>query len=154
MSVESRRIKKQIHRKSLPAPHVKEEQQRRLEASQRLERQSKLRSFSQVYHKYYPHHSDPSAPVIRKEPLMDEIYAIIEEKIKESGYAREISGYQVYSEISDFIEDKDNGRYIFMSKPFDDVVFEYGVDVMDEDFNLSYLDINASEGKFHIDFDN
>ena len=40
-----------------------------------------------------------------------------------------------------------------MSKKEDDVLFEYKIDVMDEEFNLSYIDINSPNGKFHIDFD-
>lgn len=85
---------------------------------------------------------------------MEEIYKIIEEKIKESGYKREVSGSDVYNEISDLIDGKDNGTYILMSKPYDDVVFEYCVDVMSDNFNLSYIKINALEGQYHIDFDN
>lgn len=84
---------------------------------------------------------------------MEEIYRLIEEKIKDSGYQRSVSGEEIYEEICDEIEDKDNGSYIFMSKKEDDVLFEYKIDVMDENFNLSYLDINSPEGKFHIDFD-
>lgn len=84
---------------------------------------------------------------------MEEIYRLIEEKIKNSGYKRSVSGEEIYEEICDEIEDKDNGSYIFMSKKEDDVLFEYKIDVMDENFNLSYLDINSPEGKFHIDFD-
>ncbi|MCH1960575.1 hypothetical protein [Romboutsia hominis] len=84
---------------------------------------------------------------------MEEIYRLIEEKIKNSGYQRSVSGEEIYEEICDEIEDKDNGSYIFMSKKEDDVLFEYKIDVMDENFNLFYLDINSPEGKFHIDFD-
>lgn len=84
---------------------------------------------------------------------MEEIYRLIEEKIKNSGYQRSVSGEEIYEEICDEIEDKDNGSYIFMSKKEDDVLFEYKIDVIDENFNLSYLDINSPEGKFHIDFD-
>lgn len=84
---------------------------------------------------------------------MDEIYKIIEDKIKESGCTLEVSGYAIYNELSDFIEEKENGSYIFLSKPFENVVFEYGLDVMQDDFNLSYLDITSPEGSYHIDFD-
>lgn len=84
---------------------------------------------------------------------MEEIYRLIEEKIKASGYEGAISGEEIYEEICDEIEDKENGSYIFMSKKEDDVLFEYKIDVMDENFNLSYVDINSPSGKFHIDFD-
>ena len=53
----------------------------------------------------------------------------------------------------DEIEEKENGSYIFMSKKEDDVFFEFKIDVMDENFNLSYIDINTPEKKYHVDFD-
>lgn len=84
---------------------------------------------------------------------MDEIYEIIESKIKESGYTGEVNGFEIYNEICDFIDDKENGSYIFMSKKADDVVFEYKVDINDDDFNLSYVNIKANEDTYHIDFD-
>ncbi|WP_338559042.1 hypothetical protein QJR60_12275 [Paraclostridium sordellii] len=84
---------------------------------------------------------------------MEEIYKLIEEKIKNAGYNGPISGEEIYDEICDEIEDKENGSYIFMSKKEDDVLFEYKIDVMDENFNLSYIDIVTPVGKVHIDFD-
>ncbi|QYE98869.1 hypothetical protein [Paraclostridium sordellii] len=84
---------------------------------------------------------------------MEEIYKLIEEKIKNAGYNGPISGEEIYEEICDEIEDKENGSYIFMSKKEDDVLFEYKIDVMDENFNLSYIDIVTPVGKVHIDFD-
>ena len=40
-----------------------------------------------------------------------------------------------------------------MSKKEDDVFFEFKIDVMDENFNLSYIDINTPDKKYHVDFD-
>ena len=84
---------------------------------------------------------------------MEEIYRLIEEKIKNAGYNGPVSGEEIYDEICDEIEDKENGSYIFMSKKEDDVLFEYKIDVMDENFNLSYIDIVTQVGKVHIYFD-
>lgn len=84
---------------------------------------------------------------------MEELYAFIEQKIKTAGYTGDVSGCEIYDEICDEIEGKENGSYIFMSKVEDDVFFEYKIDVMSDNFNLSYIDINTSEGKIHIDFD-
>ena len=78
---------------------------------------------------------------------------LIEEKIKASGYLGYASGEEIYDEICDEIEEKENGSYIFMSKKEDDVFFEFKIDVMDENFNLSYIDINTPEKKYHVDFD-
>lgn len=84
---------------------------------------------------------------------MEEIYKIIEEKIKEAGYLGAVDGEEIYNEICDEIEDKENGSYIFMSKKEDDIFFEYKIDLNDEDFNLSYIDINSPVGRIHVDFD-
>ncbi len=85
---------------------------------------------------------------------MEEIFYIIEKKIKDSGYLESVDGEEIYNEICDEIEDKENGSYIFMSKKDDDTFFEYKVDLMDENFNLSYIIINTKDKKYHIDFDN
>ena len=84
---------------------------------------------------------------------MDELYKAIEAKIKESGDTREISGREVYNDICDQIDGKENGSYMLLSKFEDDVVFEYQITVMDSEFNLGLLTIKAPEGEFKIDFD-
>ena len=84
---------------------------------------------------------------------MEEFYAAIEEKIKASGYPRLISGRDVYNDICDQIEGKENGTYILLSKFDDDVIFEYHITVMDEDFNLGVLTMRTPEGVFETDFD-
>lgn len=84
---------------------------------------------------------------------MEEFFNAIEEKIRESGYCKEVSGEDIYNEICDDIEEKENGSYLLLSKKADETVFEYKVDVMDEEFNLSYIHISSKSGVFHIDFD-
>lgn len=84
---------------------------------------------------------------------MNELYKAIEEKIKASGYPREISGADVYNDICDQIDGKENGTYILLSKFDDDVVFEYHITINDEDFNLGTLTMKTPEGVFTTDFD-
>lgn len=84
---------------------------------------------------------------------MEEFFRAIEDRIRESGYSGPLSGEALYNEICDEIEDKDNGSYLFLSKRDNGDVFEYKVDVMDEEFNLSYVHITAADGVFHADFD-
>lgn len=84
---------------------------------------------------------------------MDELYRAIEDKIKSAGYLREVSGKDIYEDICEQIDDKDNGSYILLSKFFDDVIFEYVVTIMDDDFNLSTLTITDDGQKYVIDFD-
>ncbi len=84
---------------------------------------------------------------------MNELYQMIEEKIKASGYPRQISGADVYSDICDQIEDKENGTYVLLSKFDEDVVFEYTVTIMEEEFNLGLMTMRTPEGVFTVDFD-
>lgn len=84
---------------------------------------------------------------------MNELYRAIEEKIKASGYPGAISGEDVYDDICDQIDGKENGSYILISKMDDDVVFEYQITIMDEEFNLGILTIKTSDGSYQIDFD-
>ena len=84
---------------------------------------------------------------------MNELYEAIEKKIKSSGYPRLISGEDVYDDICDQIEGKENGEYILLSKFDDDVVFEYHITIQDDDFNLGILTMRTPEGVFETDFD-
>ena len=84
---------------------------------------------------------------------MNELYEAIEKKIKDAGYPRKISGVDVYNDICDQIDGKENGTYILLSKFEDDVVFEYHITIHDEDFNLGVLTMKTPEGVFEVDFD-
>ena len=77
---------------------------------------------------------------------MNKFYKAIEEKIKASGYPREISGRDVYNDICDQIEDKENGTYLVLSKFEDDVTFEYHITIQDEGFNLGSFDNESARG--------
>lgn len=85
---------------------------------------------------------------------MEEFYKAIEDKIKASGYPGEVNGEDIYNDICDQMEEKENGTYLFLSKKDNGVVFEYKVDILDESFNLSYVHITANNDTFYIDFDN
>lgn len=84
---------------------------------------------------------------------MNELYKAIEEKIKAAGYKRNISGRDVYNDICDQIDGKENGTYVLLSKFENDVMFEYHITIMDSDFNLGILKIKAPEGQYEMDFD-
>ena len=82
---------------------------------------------------------------------MNELYELIEKKIKESGYPRQISGADVYDDICDQIDGKENGTYLLLSKFEEDVIFEYHITINDEDFNLGVLTMKTPEGTFEVD---
>ena len=84
---------------------------------------------------------------------MNELYKIIEAKIKASGYPRKISGAEVYDDICDQIDGKENGEYLLLSHFEEDVIFEYHITIHDEDFNLGVLTMKTPEGVFEVDFD-
>ena len=84
---------------------------------------------------------------------MEELYRMIEKKIKASGYPRSISGIAVYDDICDQIDGKENGAYVLLSKFEDDVILEYHLTVLDSDFDLGILTIRTPQGIFEVDFD-
>ena len=79
---------------------------------------------------------------------MEELYKAIEEKIKASGYPRKISGEEVYDDICDQIDGKENGSYVLLSKFDDDVIFEYHITIMDSEFNLGVRSYHAYSGRY------
>lgn len=151
------KIKKSFSSNNTKQISTLSEKERREKVSTSLRESGMYHSFSPVYSKQYQKKPKENNTKIfdlyNKETQMDEIYQVIEEKIKESGYIRNVSGFDIYNEISDLIDEKENGTYIFMSKPYDDVLFEYCVDIMLDNFNLSYIDITEPAGHYHIDFD-
>lgn len=84
---------------------------------------------------------------------MEELYEQIEERIRKSGYPGRVQGDRIYQEINDEIEEKENGSYIFMVKKEGECFYEYKVDVREDSFNLSWLDIHEGDKVYHIDFD-
>ncbi|MGN0157916.1 MAG: hypothetical protein ACI39W_02055 [Brotaphodocola sp.] len=84
---------------------------------------------------------------------MEELYRLIEEKIKASGYPGQVNGEEIYNEICDEMEQKENGSYLLMIKQEGDTFFECKVDIMDEDFDLPFMDIHEGEKVYHVDFD-
>ncbi len=86
---------------------------------------------------------------------MEEIYRIIEEKISASkAYPYPVDGSEIYDEICDEIDGKENGHYICMVKKEGAFHFEYHVEIMDDQFNLSGINIVEGEKVTYIDFDN
>ena len=84
---------------------------------------------------------------------MEEFYQAIEENIRAAGYNGPVNGEEIYNDICDEIEDKEPGAYIFMSKKTDDTFFEYKIQVFEDQFNLSAIDIHTGDQVFHADFD-
>ena len=84
---------------------------------------------------------------------MEEIYEAIEEKLKAAGYPGEVNGYEIYNDICDQIEDKENGEYLLMSKKSEDLWYEYRIQIMEEEFNLSSMVIHTPSKEYTVDFD-
>ena len=59
----------------------------------------------------------------------------------------------MYDDICEQSEGKENGTYVLLSKFDEDVVFEYTITIMDDQFNLGILRIKCPEGEFAMDFD-
>lgn len=85
---------------------------------------------------------------------MEELYRIIEEKIKSAGYPGEIDGREFYNEVSDEADLHENGTYVFLIKKTEEVFYQGCMTIMDSEFDLHYVDINDGDQKWHVDFDN
>ncbi|MGN1267723.1 MAG: hypothetical protein ACI4UH_07260 [Dorea sp.] len=84
---------------------------------------------------------------------MEELYQLIEEKIKESGYPGKIDGREFYNDISDEADSQDKGTYMFLIKKEEFITYEGCMTILDDQFDLHYVDICIGEKKFHVDFD-
>ena len=84
---------------------------------------------------------------------MKELYRIIEEKIKNTGYPGEINGEEFYDEVSREADEKENGTYIFLIKKNETVFSQGCMEIMDNQFDLHYVDIHDGDKVYHVDFD-
>ncbi|MBQ4529009.1 MAG: hypothetical protein IJA36_00145 [Lachnospiraceae bacterium] len=84
---------------------------------------------------------------------MEELYQLIEEKIKVTGCPCNISGRDFYRDISTEVEDKENGTYVFIVQKSDTLSYHGCMTVMEDEFDLHYVDIHVEEQAYHVDFD-
>ncbi len=84
---------------------------------------------------------------------MQELYDLIEEKIKNAGYPYDIDGEEFYWDISDEVEDRENGTYMFAVKKSETLSYHGCMTVLDDEFDLHYVDIRDGEKTYHVDFD-
>ena len=84
---------------------------------------------------------------------MQELYKLIEAKIKASGYPGEIDGCEFYNDVSNEVEEKDNGTYLFIIKKTDTLEYKGCMTIADEEFDLHYVDIHDGDLIYHVDFD-
>ena len=84
---------------------------------------------------------------------MKELYELIEAKIKASGYSGVIDGREFYDDINNEADNQENGKYLFIIKKEDDLSYHGCMTIMDEEFDLHFVDIHAGEAVYHVDFD-
>lgn len=84
---------------------------------------------------------------------MNELYKLIEEKIKVAGYPGEIDGCEFYNDVSDEADEKENGDYIFLIKKTKELMYRGCMTIIDDQFDLHYVDILEGDNTYHVDFD-
>lgn len=84
---------------------------------------------------------------------MNELYELIEERIKGAGYTGEISGRDFYCDISDEADEKEDGIYMFIIKKTETLCYKGCMTIMEKEFDLHFVDIVDGEETFHVDFD-
>lgn len=84
---------------------------------------------------------------------MKELYELIEQKIKESGCPLSIDGEEFYDDINAEADNQENGTYMFIIKKDESLSYQGCMTIMDEEFDLHFVDIHVGEEKYHVDFD-
>lgn len=84
---------------------------------------------------------------------MEELYQLIEEKIKASGYPGTIDGREFYEDISNEADAQEDGTYVFIVKKNDELSYKGCMTILEEEFDLHYVDIHENEESWHVDFD-
>lgn len=84
---------------------------------------------------------------------MRELYELIEAKIKASGYPGSIDGEEFYGDICDEVDQQENGTYMFLIKKTEQLSYKGCMTIMEDEFDLHYVDIYLGEKSYHVDFD-
>ena len=84
---------------------------------------------------------------------MERLYRLIEEKIKASGYPGEINGAEFFADVSEEVETREPGSYVFLIKKSDTVLYQGTVDILDDQMDLHTVDIHENGQVWHVDFD-
>ena len=84
---------------------------------------------------------------------MQELYKLIEEKIKAAGYPGQIDGREFYDDINNEADNQENGKYLFIIKKSEEESYHGCMTIMDEEFDLHFVDIHVGETVYHVDFD-
>ena len=84
---------------------------------------------------------------------MNELYKLIEEKIKDAGYPGEIDGREFYNDVSDEADEKENGDYIFLIKKTEELMYRGCMTIIDDQFDLHNVEILEGDNTYHVDFD-
>lgn len=84
---------------------------------------------------------------------MEELYQLIEDKIKASGYPESISGQEFYGDVSAEAEHQEEGTYIFIIKKTETLSYKGCMTILEDQFDLHYVDIIEEDTTYHVDFD-
>ena len=84
---------------------------------------------------------------------MEELYQLIEEKIKASGYPGEADGREFYQDVSAEADEQEQGEYVFLIKKEEDLFYRGSMTILEDQFDLHYVDIHAGDQVYHVDFD-
>ena len=84
---------------------------------------------------------------------MKELYRLIEEKIRNAVYKGQIDGEAFYQDVSAEADEHENGTYMFLLKKSDTLSYKGCMEIMDDEFDLHFVDIHDGDKVYHVDFD-
>ena len=83
---------------------------------------------------------------------MEELYRLIEERIRSSGYPGPVDGETFYDEVSAEADEHENGTYLFLIKKTDTDFYQGCMEILDDAFDLKYVDIHENGRVYNVDF--
>lgn len=84
---------------------------------------------------------------------MNELFELIEERIKSAGYMGDVNGKDFYYDISAEADEKEDGTYMFIIKKTENLFYKGCMTIMEKEFDLHFVDIVDGENSYHVDFD-
>ena len=82
---------------------------------------------------------------------MNELYELIEERIKSAGYMRDIDGKDFYYDISAEAEEKEDGTYMFIIKKTETLFYKGCMTIMEKEFDLHFVhNLSGKDTNFNL----
>lgn len=84
---------------------------------------------------------------------MEELYELIEEKIRKSGCPIEISGREFYADVCDEADEQELGEFLCIIKKDEQLSYQVRMVILEDQIDMKTADIHVDQETYHVDFD-